>query len=238
MNSLPKTHLLLDFFGTLVEYSPDPVGDGYRRTYDIMRHAGYSGTHEQFVALWSGIYAELEADARRTHREFTMHDQATAVLERSLGHAEQRLTETLAETYLTDWNRGVVHIDGVAEMIKDLAQSYTLAVVSNTHDAALVPAHLSAMKVDQLFKAVVISAELGVRKPNSAIFEYALARLNSEPAQCVYVGDSFDADYKGAENAGLACFLIDPAREAGIPEEHRLMSIFDLPSRLRHSIAM
>ena len=229
---MQKTHVLFDFFGTLVRYSPSPAAQAYRRTYDVFTEAGYEGTSSDFIGLWSGVYAELEAQARRTCREFTMHTQATVVAERGIGRADRALVERLFRTYLADWNVGVRHIEGVSEMIERLAARYAMAVVSNTHDTELVPEHLAAMRVDHHMEVVVTSAELGVRKPATAIFEHALDRLEVSPQQCVYVGDTFDADYLGATNAGLSCFLIDADEETNVPDAHRLSSIAALPARL------
>ena len=233
---MDKTHLLFDFFGTLVHYVPSPALEAYRRTYDVFAQAGYSGDYAEFVSLWSGVYTELETDARRTHQEFTMHTQAAVVAERGLGRDAERdsaaLVERLFRTYLEDWNQGVAHIETVPGMIERLADRYTLGIVSNTHDTELVPAHLKRMAVFQHMDDIVTSAELGVRKPAAAIFEQALERLGVQASACVYVGDTFEADYQGATNAGLSCLLIDPERKSPVPELHRIDSIEQVPERI------
>jgi HAD superfamily hydrolase (TIGR01509 family) len=42
---------------------------------------------------------------------------------------------------------------------------------------------------DGLFDAVVISGEVGMRKPEPEIFRYACERLDLAPAECVMVDD-------------------------------------------------
>ena len=42
---------------------------------------------------------------------------------------------------------------------------------------------------DELFDAVVISGEVGMRKPEHAIYRLAADRLGVEPAECVFVDD-------------------------------------------------
>jgi len=43
---------------------------------------------------------------------------------------------------------------------------------------------------DDMFDVVVISGEVGMRKPEPRIFEYALSRLDVSASQCVFVDDT------------------------------------------------
>jgi putative hydrolase of the HAD superfamily len=88
------------------------------------------------------------------------------------------------------------------------------------------------MGVAHLFEHVVTSVEHGKRKPSACIFEHALALSTGGPETSVYVGDSFDADYVGATNAGLRCLLIDPQRLHAIPERARLEHVIETRARL------
>lgn len=62
-----------------------------------------------------------------------------------------------------------------------------LAVVSN-FDTRLRPL-LKSLGILHLFDAVVISAEIGVEKPNPIIFEAACQQLDVCPEATVHVGD-------------------------------------------------
>ena len=55
---------------------------------------------------------------------------------------------------------------------------------------------------DEIFDAVVISGEVGMRKPEPAIYRLAADRLALEPAQCVFV-DDLGANVKGAVEVGM-----------------------------------
>lgn len=54
----------------------------------------------------------------------------------------------------------------------------------------------------ELFDTVVISGEVGLRKPDPAIFALAAERLNLPAAACVFV-DDLDANVRAAEAAGM-----------------------------------
>jgi putative hydrolase of the HAD superfamily len=75
------------------------------------------------------------------------------------------------------------------------------ALLSNSW-GAYYPRHLFA----ELFDAVVISAEVGMRKPERRIFQLAVQQLGLEPAQCVFIDDIAE-NVAAAQAAGLAAVL-------------------------------
>lgn len=75
-----------------------------------------------------------------------------------------------------------------------------------------------------LFDAVVISGEVGLRKPDPAIFRLAAERVGLEPSDCVFV-DDLDLNIVAAERLGMAGVVHrDP--EQTLPQLSRLL---DLP---------
>jgi putative hydrolase of the HAD superfamily len=60
-----------------------------------------------------------------------------------------------------------------------------------------------------LLDGIVISAEVGARKPDRAIFERALAVAGVAADAALHVGDTVDADRDGARAAGLRAVHLD-----------------------------
>jgi putative hydrolase of the HAD superfamily len=56
---------------------------------------------------------------------------------------------------------------------------------------------------------IVISAEVGVRKPDPGIFRMALDRAGVRPEDALHVGDLLEEDVEGARRAGVRAVLID-----------------------------
>lgn len=54
----------------------------------------------------------------------------------------------------------------------------------------------------ELFDAVVISSEVGLRKPDERIFRHAAAALGLDPAECVFV-DDIEHNIRAAEAVGM-----------------------------------
>jgi HAD superfamily hydrolase (TIGR01509 family) len=95
-----------------------------------------------------------------------------------------------------------------AEVLKSLhRQGIKTAVVSNiAFDVR--PAFVDLGVADYVGE-FVLSFEVGVVKPDAAIFETALSRLGVEAAHAVMVGDSDEAD-GGARAVGCGFALVDP----------------------------
>jgi putative hydrolase of the HAD superfamily len=64
----------------------------------------------------------------------------------------------------------------------------------------------------ELFDAVVISGEVGLRKPQPAIYALAARSLGVEPSACVFV-DDFYANLQPAQELGMATVLHTEAGE-------------------------
>ncbi|HET8645942.1 MAG TPA: HAD-IA family hydrolase, partial [Vicinamibacteria bacterium] len=84
-----------------------------------------------------------------------------------------------------------------------------LVVASNANGT--VRAKLERLDLARWFDLVIDSQELGVEKPDPALFAFALDRLGVTADTTVHVGDFFHIDVVGARAAGLHAWLLDPA---------------------------
>jgi epoxide hydrolase-like predicted phosphatase len=76
--------------------------------------------------------------------------------------------------------------------------------------------------LDELFDACVISSEVGLRKPDPAIYELTADRLGLEPADCVIV-DDLGGNLKPARALGMATVLHRGDAEATLAEVGALL---------------
>jgi putative hydrolase of the HAD superfamily len=118
---------------------------------------------------------------------------------------------------------------GVRESLDRIAAHYKIGLVSNG-TGATQRAKLRALSLDNLFDPIVISEEVGVRKPDAKIFELALAGWSIPPASVLFVGDDPVSDIAGATAAGL--------RTLQVAHEHGIPSILELEQWLQdHAVA-
>jgi epoxide hydrolase-like predicted phosphatase len=90
-----------------------------------------------------------------------------------------------------------------AEMIEAVRRARAAGVrtgmVSNSWGVQRYPRDLLA----ELFDGVVISGEIGIRKPAREIYELGAEKVGLEPEQCVFV-DDLPFNLKPAEELGMA----------------------------------
>jgi putative hydrolase of the HAD superfamily len=85
------------------------------------------------------------------------------------------------------------------DLIRSLRQAgLRTALLSNSWGNGDYPRHL----FPDLFDVVVISAEVGMRKPEERIFRHTAALLGLEPQECVFIDDVL-ANVAAAEAIGL-----------------------------------
>ncbi|GHE23559.1 YjjG family noncanonical pyrimidine nucleotidase [Sphingobacterium griseoflavum] len=88
------------------------------------------------------------------------------------------------------------------ETLAYLANNYRLHVISNGFKEAC-ETKLAHSKLVNYFQTIVISENVGVNKPNPAIFHYALKNGEAAVGKSVMIGDNLDADVRGAQAVGM-----------------------------------
>ena len=105
--------------------------------------------------------------------------------------------------------------DVVVERVRGLrAAGYRTGLVTNNVKEASAQWRV-LVPVDELFEVVVDSSEVGMRKPNPAIYLHALELLGGvQPEAAVFLDDA-PGNVAGARRAGLHAILVDAAAPAG-----------------------
>jgi putative hydrolase of the HAD superfamily len=116
---------------------------------------------------------------------------------------------------------------GTGAVLQALRDSgYRLAIASN-FDGRLhgVVAGLAELRV---VEEVVVSSQVGWRKPAGGFFQALCRRLGLPPEQILLVGDDLVNDYEGARAAGSRAVLFDPLQRSGLPEGRRITHLNEL----------
>ena len=74
---------------------------------------------------------------------------------------------------------------------------------------------IRALGIENLFDEIVISGEIGIHKPERAIFDYTAKLLGVSNEQCVFVGDDPFSDIEGALGADMEAVWIDRGNSDG-----------------------
>jgi putative hydrolase of the HAD superfamily len=192
--------ILFDWGSTLAgfEWSPALLAEGHRAGLAALGREGESAEltarfeREKLPAL-RALGAEARLDYLAELRDL-LGPVADDELDRFLNaeHDAWRPARTLAP--------------GALELLESLhGDGLRLGLVANNwpDPARLVRAELAEHGVDGLFDAIALSGEVGVRKPDPAIFQHALGELGIAPAAALFVGDRLIDDIRGAAAVGM-----------------------------------
>lgn len=227
------THVYFDFFGTLVDYDPSVLPSAGNAPFDFAKRHGCAVTPSEASAAWQRAWTEVDGAAAESGRECSMLDIAARYAEllggrcTTLAPTSEALERLVAE-YLDVWTAGIRLADGAVDCLVDLGRDHTLAVVSNTHDAALVPRMLQRFGIAGHFSEVFTSIALGWRKPHPEIFRAVLAHDGIAAGSAAFVGDNWSADVEGPRAIGMRAFYVGASAA-----ERQPVSLTDLPALIR-----
>ncbi len=123
----------------------------------------------------------------------------------------------------TSW-RCDAHTAAVVSALRD--QGYLIGLASNfDHRLRTVSAGLRELVG---VSTLVISSEIGWKKPAPAFFAALCEQVALAPEQVLLIGDDPDNDLAGALAAGLHALLLDPRGRWGVPPEQQIGSLDEL----------
>jgi putative hydrolase of the HAD superfamily len=128
-------------------------------------------------------------------------------LKNTFSKHEMLWDEAYVDLYREELLRTCVPFDGIETVLSKIKQKVTLGLITNAYD---VPEQLERIKVSGLhnyFDDIVIAGDVGLYKPDPAIFLYLLNRINVVPEKSLYIGDSEIYDINGAKAAGMKTAL-------------------------------
>ena len=118
------------------------------------------------------------------------------------------------DAYFDRFTEEMTTFAGVAELLETLHGRYRLGLLSNFTDRRPVQRVLERDGLAAHLDAVVVSADVGYRKPQPAIFEHALEAVGATAERTLFVGDDPNDDIEGAKAVGMRTAWVKPGAEA------------------------
>jgi putative hydrolase of the HAD superfamily len=97
----------------------------------------------------------------------------------------------------------------VAPALRELHGAGIAVCVGSNFDARLRPVVLGLAELAGAVDNLVISSEVGYRKPHPLFYQAACDRLGLPASRVLCVGDDLETDVRGAVQAGLSALLLD-----------------------------
>ncbi len=164
---------------------------------------------ETFHAVFAQTSQEIDRLRGKEHREVSSEEKFGVILKRLGLGPEQVPSSLLGEMVSAHMNAlasALVLPPAHLKLLQSLKGRYRLGIVSNFDHSPTVYDLLAREGLQAYFDTVVISAEVGWRKPRPEIFQQALERLSLEAKEVLFVGDNPLMDVGGAQEVGMPVF--------------------------------
>ncbi len=188
---------------------------------------------ESYATISSGYWAARATDGTETYtREDVVELSWRDFL--SAHDLDASRSAELAQRYWTEFCRSHALNPGAEAVLQRLSSRYRLGMITNGYSDSQ-RGRLEAAGLLDLFDPLLISEEVGVAKPDLRIFQLALKKLDLDPEEVLYVGDSISHDREGCLRAGIEfChYCPDHLAVAELPDvRYRIADLSDLISLL------
>jgi len=208
-----------DLFNTLIMAEPGALDEALSRLIIGLEQYGILPDPEPFRQAYREAAVRHITEANRngieTHNRFWISE----ALQR-LGYAiepEDARISSAVESYFSAFLDFCHVIPDTLPMLQDLKPGYRFGLLSNFTHAPAALSLIQHLGLDGFFDVVLISGEIGYRKPHPLLFGRLRQRLGVSRAELLYVGDDPEADVCGALNAGIQPVWFTYARDKGSP---------------------
>ena len=211
------TTVIFDLFDTIINFnfSRLPAIDikGVRsRTTSHDVYSVFSSYYpgipfDEFYPYFIESYHRFQEMKLAEYREYPNRERFLLML-RNMSIPIDRSAEAAADRMVT------AHMDGLARAVEFpeenesaldsvLKKGYRMAIVSNFDYSPTAYSLIEKYGIGRFFERIVISEEVGWRKPKPVIFERAIELMEIKPDEALFVGDNFTADICGAKSVGM-----------------------------------
>lgn len=176
-----------------------------RHVYDHFDMASFCPDYETFKSVYLAKNKELWElyHYGKITKDFLTTERFRYTLENTGFLGDCLKTGAIVdEEYLHFLSLQSTLVPGARELLEHLnAKGYDVNILSNGFKQVQAR-KLRSAGVDHLFHHIVLSDDCGITKPLRGIFDYALHVCNVSAESSVMIGDNYDADICGANNAG------------------------------------
>lgn len=180
-NELPFKGVMIDFSDTLA-YTNREASDKYlQEVVLLIRRDCCSCDPNNVKSVFSALYRNSSKD------EIKDLDEFWSILLKNLGLSEdKKLIDGLNEVRNRCYLPAVKLYDGVFSVLSFLEKRYLLTLVSNC--GVGTRNLLEYLGLTKFFEHIILSYEVGVRKPDKRIYVEALRRTGIKADRCIFCG--------------------------------------------------
>jgi len=231
MTAFSIRHIIFDLGGTLMHSREDwaPV---FARADQALTSKLKENDIELDAIVFRDRLHEYYEQRDHDYQETTYHLVLRELL-KDLGYAEVAepiLRSALDAMYTVTQTNWLLEDDTIATIQKLKSNQYHLGIFSNAGDDKDVQELIENFGIRSYFDFVLTSAAAYYRKPHLRAFEIALAQWSIPPEDAVMIGDSLEADIRGAKRLNMKTIWLTRRAQFNADLEQRIQPDFSLSS--------
>jgi len=208
-----------DLFNTLITVRSQAMDIAMERLWSSLCRSSITVDFERLIQEHQQAAQEYLQTARQngreTHNRFWL-STALFRLGQNIRADDPRISDAI-EAYFSAFCDHSCLIPDTIRMLSILKEHYCLGILSNFTHAPVVKKMLGDLQLTQYFQALLISDEIGYRKPKEIVFKSLLQALNVDKDKLIYIGDDPECDIDGAYEAGIEPIWMTYVRDSNIP---------------------
>lgn len=191
-----------DFFGTLIDATAEvTICLGNICTQLELHNIPIS--REEFTQTYRQVTRGYRETRHQAFKEVNNALWLQATLKR-LGHDLPITSPPIQEAvnaYFSPWKLRIY--DDVYPTLDRLVSKYPVGLISNFTHSPFIHEALQRFNLNQYFKTIIVSDDLGWRKPHPNIFHHFLKNMKVSAKDVLFIGDDMDCDILGAQQVGM-----------------------------------
>jgi putative hydrolase of the HAD superfamily len=208
---LPKIKAVLtDYIGTLINVHCYTMEASMDKLHHALVDAGFACSREAFLAAYGKAHEKYRLIRYGELREVTNAVWVSETLA-SLGYPvalNDADMKAALDVFFQDYINSLELRPCAEILLQKILQTHKLGLISNFTYGPVVHTSLKQLGISHYFESVVVSGDMGWRKPHSKIFQQALDQLGVKAGEAVFIGDCPLEDIKGALDAGLKAVFV------------------------------
>ena len=127
-------------------------------------------------------------------------------------YPEAELIQKVADDYILYLSDNTHLFEGAIDVLTQLKTKYQLHIITNGFTNGQVK-KMKNSGLSPFFETVTDAEEVGAKKPDHKIFNYALKKANACKTESLMIGDSYEADILGSIDFGLEAIFFNPNQQ-------------------------
>jgi len=175
---------------------------GRAKVVAFLNTNGISLSNDRYKEVWIANLKKHRKDYEELN-EVSFYGWYKGILnDLGIADPDENWIDRLNEEWMQGFIETTTEIQPAKQVLSELKPHYRLGVISNSLGRN-TEIDLARTGLRDFFEVLVVSSEIGKRKPHPKIFQSALEAMEVKAEEAIMVGDNLQEDIVGAKNVGM-----------------------------------